>query len=66
MGGGHDLEALEGEFLNGNHRYDGGIFDGVDELVGERRDDDPDRLRQDDDIIFSKSINFINSFFIYF
>lgn len=34
IGGGHEFHALKGEFLDGYHGNDGGIFDGRNELTG--------------------------------
>ncbi len=46
-GGGHEFHALEGQFLDGDHRDDGRILDGGDELAGQGRHDPAQGLGED-------------------
>ncbi|VTR69698.1 hypothetical protein DESC_770073 [Desulfosarcina cetonica] len=47
-GGRHQFGALEGEFLNGDHRDDGRVLDRRDELAGQGRHDSTEGLGKDD------------------
>ena len=48
LGSGHHLHTLKGELLNGNNRHNGRIFEGIDKLVGQGRQNPFDGLGHDD------------------